>query len=119
MKSITKIWLWLAVLFTVAGAILLYPISKDIMAANILFLLIKAGMLIGLFVLLFSKRRWGLMLWVISSAEAVAATAVKWQLTGTLSFQSYALFITSMIVDILMPLVAFCLLHKEKTEGRT
>ena len=95
-----KIWLWLSIAFTAAGAFLLYPIGKT--ALNILFIIIKIGMLTGLLILLFRKKKCGLFLWVLFSAGAVVMAAVKWHLAGSASF----LIISSIVVDVFMPVVA-------------
>jgi hypothetical protein len=95
-----KIWLWLSIAFTAAGAFLLYPIGKT--ALNILFLIIKIGMLTGLLILLFRKKKCGLFLWVLFSAGAVVMAVLKWYLAGSASF----LIISSIVVDVFMPVVA-------------
>lgn len=104
-----KIWLWLSVAMAVAGALLLYPIGPA--AANIVFILVKIGMVSGLALLLFFRKKAGFYVWASFSAGAVVMTLIKWRLAGSVSF----LIIGSIVVDILMPAVAYALMPKRGT----
>ena len=100
-----KVWLWLSVVMAVAGALLLYPIGTT--AANTIFILIKIGMVSGL-ALLFLRKKAGFYVWASFSVGAVVMTLIKWHLAGSVSL----LIIGSIIVDILMPSVAYGLMRK-------
>lgn len=110
-KVQTKLWLWLAVLLTIGGAVLLYPIGAP--ALNILFILVKIGMLAGLAVLLFPKKAYGLAIWAPFSAGAVVMTIVKWSLGGHAVF----LFVVSILIDIGMPTGAYFLLRRKSPKA--
>ncbi|SMC60742.1 hypothetical protein [Papillibacter cinnamivorans] len=107
-----KLWLWLSVITAVLGAVLLFPIGT--VPLNILFLVVKAGMITGLMLLIFKRRRIGFSLWSIFCAGAVLMTILKWNLSGQVSF----LIIISIIVDIVMPAVAYSLMKKSTSEFR-
>lgn len=94
-----RIWLWLSVAAAVCGAFMLYPIGTT--AANVFFILIKAGMVTGLIMLL-AGNRYGFCVWGSFSLGAVIMTIIKWAGAGHAEF----LFIAAIIVDILMPLAA-------------
>lgn len=98
-----RVWLWLSVVLAAAGGLMLYPIGPAV--GNMLFVLIKIGMVYGLLLLLFPGKRPGFALWATCSAAAVIMTLVKWSLSGG-SF----LLAASMVVDVCMPLVAWRLL---------
>lgn len=105
MKNL-RIWLWISVAMALIGAFLLYPIGLT--WANVVFILIKAGMVGGLLIYIFCQKNAGLILWMIYSIGAVIMTIIKIRLTGTVNF----LFISSIVADIGMPLVAALLLRK-------
>ena len=99
-------WLCISVVLAVAGALLLYPIGSS--AANAVFVLIKIGMVSGLLILLFGKKRGGFFLWALCSAGAICMTILKWIGLGQASF----LLIGSIIVDFAMPVIAWNLMRK-------
>lgn len=107
-----KMWLWLSVILTIAGALLLYPIGTVVL--NIIFIVIKIGMLVGLFVLLFLKKKAGFYLWVLFCIGAVIMTIFKWNIIGSVS----AIFIISIIVDVLTPVVAYTLMKNRKIDWK-
>jgi hypothetical protein len=107
MAKVLGIWLWLSVVLAVTGALLLYPIGAIYL--NIIFIAVKAGMLCGIFLLLFPKKKYGFYIWAGFSMGAVIMTIIKWSLAGSASF----LFILSIIADILMPAVAYALIRKQ------
>mgnify|MGYP000919450841 CR=1 FL=1 len=106
MTKTLKIWLWLSFLLTAAGALLLYPIGRVLF--NCIFLAVKIGMLTGLLILLFRRKKFGLILWALCSIGAVLMTIVKWNLAGSGS----VLLALSMAVDLCMPAVAWVLIGK-------
>lgn len=99
------IWLWLSVVLAVAGALMLFPIGSA--AKNAVFVLIKIGMVSGLLVQLFAKKRGGLWLWTVCSGAAVVMTLIKWSAVGA-SF----LLGGSIFVDIFMPAMAWGMVKK-------
>lgn len=99
-------WLCISVVLAVAGALLLYPIGSG--AANAVFVLIKIGMVSGLLILLFGKKRGGFFLWALCSAGAICMTILKWIGLGQASF----LLIGSIIVDFAMPVIAWNLMRE-------
>jgi len=94
-----KIWLWLSIAAAIAGAVMLFPIGGT--AVNVLFVIIKAGMITGLLLLL-GKNTKGFAVWILFSLGAIVMTLIKWHNTGRMTF----LFILAIITDILMPAVA-------------
>lgn len=54
MTGILKTWLWLSVILTVGGAVLLYPIGSVVL--NCIFVVVKIGMVAGLLMLLFRRK---------------------------------------------------------------
>lgn len=67
---------WVAIVLAVGGAILLYPIGSGL--ANLLFVLIKVCMVVGLLAYLFAKQpRTGFWVWTVASCCAVVMTACK------------------------------------------
>ena len=101
-----RIWLWISIVLAVAGALLLYPIGTA--ALNVIFILIKIGMVAGLAVLLFSRRKFGFYVWAVFCVGAVIMTIFKWQRLGSASF----LIVASIAVDILAPVVAYLLMRE-------
>lgn len=95
------LWLWLSVITVIAGAFLLYPIGISVL--NVIFVLIKIGMITGLIILLFLKKKLGFYIWSIFCIGAVIMTIIKWNIIGSTSF----LIVGSIAVDILMPAVAY------------
>ncbi|CAB1250101.1 hypothetical protein ACFHWD_02165 [Clostridium sp. MT-14] len=100
------LWLWLSVVMVISGALLLYPIGTT--ALNIIFVVVKIGMLAGLVILLFLRKKLGFYIWALFSIGAVVMTIIKWNIVGRVSF----LIIASIVVDILMPVVAYVLIKK-------
>ncbi|MEY8763736.1 MULTISPECIES: hypothetical protein [Clostridium] len=105
-----KLWLWLSVVMVIAGALLLFPIGR--LALNVVFVIVKIGMLTGLFILLFSRKKFGFYIWALFSVGAVIMTLIKWNIIGSASF----LIIASIVVDILMPVVAYMFMKKRWSE---
>lgn len=105
-----KIWLWISAITAVAGAILLYPIGTAIL--NSLFILVKAGMLIGLTLLLFMRKKLGFYIWSVFCAGAAIMTIIRWSGTGNVTF----LIVASIVVDILMPSIAYVLMKPKIDE---
>ncbi|HBN80033.1 MAG TPA: hypothetical protein DD433_01460 [Ruminococcaceae bacterium] len=103
-----KIWLWLSIVLTVAGALFLYPIGTT--ALNCIFIAVKIGMVSGLLVLLFQKGKAGLLIWALCSAGAVVMTIAKWSIAGRAS----VLFAVSILVDVCMPAGAYAMLKGKK-----
>lgn len=112
MSTTLKVWLWLSVATAVIGALLLYPIGTPVL--NVLFVVIKIGMVAGLMALIFAKYKAGFCIWAAFCAGAVVMTCLKWHLAGHATF----LIIVSIVVDILMPSVAYTLLKKRWRELR-
>lgn len=106
MAGATKAWLWASVAMALIGACLLFPIGPAV--ANVVFVIVKLGMIGGLAMLLLRNRS-GFSLWVICSGLAIVMTAIKWAIVGHVTF----LFIGSMFVDVIMPVVAWRLLRKD------
>ena len=105
-KKPLTLWLWLSVVLAIAGALMLYPVGPA--AGNIIFILVKIGMVTGLLLLLLPHKAAGFPLWAICSGGAIAMTVVKWIAAGGGSF----LLVGSIVVDAFMPLVAWMLLHR-------
>ncbi|WP_446897083.1 hypothetical protein ACSVC9_08605 [Clostridium sp. LBM24168] len=101
-----RLWLWLSVVMVISGVLLLYPIGTSDL--NIIFVVVKIGMLAGLAVLLFLRKKLGFYIWALFSMGAVIMTIIKWSMVGRVSF----LIIASIAVDILMPAVAYVLIKK-------
>ena len=59
--------------------------------------------------LLFFRKKAGFYVWASFSVGAVVMTLIKWHLAGSVSL----LIIGSIIVDILMPSVAYGLMRKQ------
>jgi hypothetical protein len=112
MTAKLRIWLWLSVVMAIAGALLLYPIGAVVL--NILFILVKIGMVAGLAILLILKRKAGFYVWALFCVGAVIMTIIKSNIIGSVSF----LIIGSIAVDILMPAVAYALMKKRLDEFR-
>lgn len=112
MTGILKTWLWLSVILTVGGAVLLYPIGSVVL--NCIFVVVKIGMVAGLLMLLFRRKKFGFDLWALSSAGAVVMTIIKWSIVGSMS----ALFVVSIAVDVCMPAGAYVLMKKETNKFR-
>ncbi|HUM83325.1 MAG TPA: hypothetical protein PLN48_06065 [Lachnospiraceae bacterium] len=110
MNKSVRICAWIAVLFAVSGAILLFPIGTALL--NVLFILIKICMVLGLILFLFSAdaRRPGFILWTIASLFAVLMTILKWSMDGSRVF----LYIVSIIADIGFPVLLFSMGRKDK-----
>jgi len=92
----------------IAGAIMLYPIGAP--AANVIFVLIKIGMVSGLLILLSAKAIGGFCLWSTCSGGAVIMTIIKWAISGHCSF----LIIASMCVDIFLPVIVYNIMKKNQ-----
>jgi len=101
MSKKLKNWLWLSMVLAVAGALMLYPIGAP--ALDILFIVIKAGMVAGLLTMLKRQGQKGFRLWAVCSGLAVLMTILKWAGGGTNVF----LYLVSMAVDVVMPLYAW------------
>ncbi len=101
MTAKLRAWLWLSVVLAVAGGLMLYPIGTA--ALNVLFIVIKAGMVTGLAILIFSGKRAGFYIWASFCAGAVIMTLLKWNISGMFS----SLIPVSIAVDIIMPAVAY------------
>lgn len=108
MTKILTTWSWLSIIFAVVGTFLLYPIGN--MVLNSLFVVIKVGMIAGLIMLLFQRRKLGFYIWVLLSIAAVIMTVIKWDIVGRVSI----LFIVSIIVDVCMPTVAYILIKNKR-----
>ncbi|MCH3916502.1 MAG: hypothetical protein LKE40_03330 [Spirochaetia bacterium] len=102
MHGVLKVWLWISIVTAVAGAVLLYPIGP--VSLNVLFILIKIGMVTGLVIFLRGNKD-GFVIWCCFSAGAVLMTLFKWIGTGKMT----PLFIIAIVADILMPTVAYFL----------
>jgi hypothetical protein len=100
-----SVWLWISVAAAVVGAFMLFPIGTT--PLNVIFVAVKACMVIGLAVVLFARRLSGFVLWSVASAAAVVMTIIKWVLAG--SFEP--VFALALVVDVVMPTVAWRLLH--------
>lgn len=107
MSGKLTVWLWVSVATVIAGAFLLYPIGTA--ALDVVFVLVKLGMLFGLCLLLLFKRAGGFYVWAGFCAGAVIMTVTKWTISGKASF----IIIASIIVDMMMPIVAYALMKKE------
>ena len=107
-----SVWLWISVVLVILGAFLLYPIGT--MAMNVWFFIWKAGMLVGLIVLLKNGRHWGYWTWVACTVGAIVMTCLKMSSAGV-SF----LAVLSIVVDVLMPSVAAkgCVCTPTKKKG--
>lgn len=110
MNKKVRIFAWIAVLFAVSGAILLYPIGTP--ALNVLFVLVKICMVLGLFLFMYTaKARWsGFVTWTIASLFAVLMTILKWSMDSSRVF----LYIISIIADVGFPILLFNLMRKAK-----
>lgn len=104
-KKLT-VWLWVSVVLAIAGALLLYPIGSA--GENAVFAAVKIGMVSGLLILIFGRKKGGFYLWAICSAGAVCMTVLKWVGLGHGSF----LLLGSIFVDLLMPIGAWRLMQK-------
>jgi len=105
-KTALRAWLWISVIAAVTGAALLYPIGSA--PLNVLFFLIKAGMVAGLLTMLRGSLSSGSRLWTVCSGLAVLMTIMKWAHAG----HAEPIFILAIITDIVMPSVA-CRLQRE------
>ncbi|MEE8724083.1 MAG: hypothetical protein SOI23_04860 [Atopobiaceae bacterium] len=102
-----SVWLWISVAAAVVGAFMLFPIGTT--PLNVIFVAVKACMVIGLAVVLFARRLSGFVLWSVASAAAVVMTIIKWVLAA--SFEP--VFALALVVDVVMPTVAWRLLHAQ------
>ena len=105
-KKLT-IWLWISVALAIGGAILLYPIGGA--TANVVFGIVKIGMVTGLLMLLIAKKKAGLCVWAAFSVCAVVMTIIKWPTLGGAPL----LLAGSIFVDIFMPLGAYLIMKKD------
>jgi len=96
-----RIWLWISVIAALSGAVMLFPIDGVIL--NVIFILVKAGMITGLLMQLIGHDSKGFKIWTAFSMLAVVMTVVKWAITGHV----VPLFILAIITDVLMPSVAY------------
>lgn len=108
-----KAWLWLSVVMAIVGALLLYPIGTTI--ADSIFVAVKIGMVTGLILLLFPRKKVGFSIWASFSAGAVMMTLIKWYLAGGVSF----LMIVSIVVDIVMPVVAYMFIRYHANDRKS
>jgi hypothetical protein len=93
---------WVAVVFAISGALMLYPIGAP--ALNCIFVIVKICMVSGLLVYIFSGNpRVGFVLWTVASVVAVVMTAIKWGSTVSLNAWNVILYVGSMVVDLGMP----------------
>ncbi len=107
MNRSTKTAAWIAILFAVSGAVLLFPIGKP--SLNVLFIIIKICMVTGLLMFLYSgSKRFGFTMWAIASLFAVLMTLLKWSMNGGSVF----LYIVSIIADIGFPVLLYVLSKK-------
>lgn len=104
-----KIWLWLSIVLTIGGAVLLYPIGSP--AVNCIFIVIKIGMLVGLITLLTRKRKFGYYIWALSSIGAVIMTIIKWCIVGRELILAVSIF-----ADVCMPVGAYIMLKQDKKQ---
>lgn len=99
-------WLWFAAVTVVIGVIMLYPIGTT--AANVLFILVKIGMMAGILLFMQKQTKGRFLVWGIFSSLAVVMSLVKWQLNGAFDW-TYALAIGT---DIVVPTVGWVLSRK-------
>jgi hypothetical protein len=101
------VWLWFAMITVVVGAFMLYPIGNPV--ADVAFLLVKAGMLVGIIWLLVSRKKKAFVLWAVFSALAVVMTLIKWSISGAFDWT----FALAMATDVVVPLIGYLLLKME------
>ncbi len=110
-KSLT-VWLGMSIAAALIGAIMLYPIGST--ELNVVFVLVKTAMVTGLLVMLLAKkRRIGFAIWAVASICAVIMTILKWMGTGS----AQPLFVMAIVVDVIMPLVAYRLMGSKPADG--
>lgn len=102
-----RVWLWIAVVAAVIGAVMLYPIGPALW--NKIFILIKIGMVSGLLMLLIGRHRSGYFFWSAFSLLAVLMTLLKRYYTGHME----GIFILAILTDVLMPGVAYLIYRHE------
>lgn len=102
-RALTPV-LWASIAIALIGAFMLYPIGSTTL--NVTFVVVKAGMLIGI-VLMLGKDNFstGYRVWVAFSLAAVVMTILKW--TGSGSFQ--LIYLLAMVADIGLPVVVWML----------
>lgn len=101
-------WLWFAAATVVIGAFMLYPIGST--AADLAFVLVKAGMLAGIIWLMRTRATRAFCLWAVCSGLAVVMTVIKWQLAGAFDWT----FALAMATDVIVPSIGLVLLKRER-----
>jgi hypothetical protein len=101
-------WLLFAIFTVILGAVLLFPIGNNVM--NVVFIIVKLGMLAGILMLLVKRDMKGFWVWAAFAALAIVMTIVKWQLNGTFEW-IYALAIAT---DLAVPAIALVMLKRIK-----
>lgn len=110
MSKKLKIWFIVSIILAIAGAVMLYPVGAP--SWNIIFVIIKAGMVTGLLIMVLAGKTKGFKLWALCSGGAVVMTILKWITLGGAAF----LMVGSIFVDIFMPAMAW---HWMRQEGWT
>jgi hypothetical protein len=105
------IWVWrltllLAAISVVIGGYLLYPISNTNLVENIIFIVAKIGMIVGIFLYFFDIDLI-MRAWTDFTIIAILMTCIKWYNVG---FQW--IFILAIIVDIMFPILAFTVANR-------
>lgn len=106
MSTVLKVWLWISVAAAIVGAFLLFPIGA--IALNVVWIVAKVGMIVGLILLLFPKKKVGFNIWVVFCAVAITLAIVNWSAAGF-----SALIIISIVLDVLMPVIAYVMMRKK------
>lgn len=107
----------MGLILAAAGVFLLYPIGSS--PANRIFLIVKACMMAGLLMFLLSERQeTGLKLWAYASVLACACTIYKWVDSTGVSGGMIALYIGSLMVDLVLPISLWRMYLKDVMEKK-
>lgn len=98
---------WIAALLCVAGIFTLYPIGSTIM--NILFLVVKTGMLAGLLIFLLTRKTrrqmHGLWIWTLFSIGSCLLSVYRLTLLSSLNSANVRMYLLAIAMDLLLPVI--------------